>query len=268
MHASAMRRLELRGRLEAALAAGEFEVHYQPIVELGGLGLVGAEALLRWPTDDVKHVPTAEFVSVAEESGLIVPLGRWVLEQACREAAGWNVSGPRGPLSVAVNVASRQLQDAGFAGGVADALGATGLPPARLVLELTESTLLDEGPVMSAAIAELKRLGVRIALDDFGTGYSSLSHLRRFPIDILKIDQSFVAGIDGESRDERALVRSIVRLALSLRLDTVAEGVERPEQLDILRSFGARQGQGFLFARPMNAASFRRHVSGAGRIAS
>jgi diguanylate cyclase (GGDEF)-like protein/PAS domain S-box-containing protein len=268
MHASAMRRLELRGRLEAALAAGEFEVHYQPIVELGGLGIVGAEALLRWPTHDVKHVPTAEFVSVAEESGLIVPMGRWVLEQACREASGWNVSGPRGPLSVAVNVASRQFQDPAFAGDVADALEATSLPPARLVLELTESTLLDEGPVMSSAIAELKRLGVRIALDDFGTGYSSLSHLRRFPIDILKIDQSFVAGIDGDSRDERALVRSIVRLALSLRLDTVAEGVERSEQLNILRTFGARLGQGFLFARPMDAAAFRRHISGAGSIAS
>ena len=268
MHASAMRRLELRGKLEAAFAADEFKVHYQPIVDLGGLAVIGAEALLRWPTSAGRHVPTAEFISVAEESGLIVPLGRWVLERACQEASGWNLSGPRGPLSVAVNVASRQLQDAAFAGDVAATLDATGLHPGRLVLELTESTLLEEGPVMSAAITELKRQGVRIALDDFGTGYSSLSHLRRFPIDILKIDRSFVAEIDGESRDERALVRSIVRLALSLRLDTVAEGVERPEQLNVLRTFGARFGQGFLFARPMDAAAFRRYISRAGSIAS
>ena len=266
MHAEALRRLELRERLEAALDAGEFEVHYQPTVELASETIIGAEALVRWRQPDGRVAQPGEFLGVAEDSGLIVGLGRWVLEQACNEAATWAQAGRS--LSVAVNAAPRQLADPAFPGDVAAALTASGLPPDHLVMEVTESALLDEGQVTTSAIAELKRLGVRVALDDFGTGYSSLSHLRRFPIDVLKIDRSFIAGIDGDSRDERALVRSIVRLAHSLRLETVAEGIERPEQLDVLRTFGARQGQGFLFAEPMDASAFRKLIGSAVRLAS
>jgi diguanylate cyclase (GGDEF)-like protein/PAS domain S-box-containing protein len=267
MRAAALRRLELRERLEAALGAGEFELHYQPVVELAGETVVGAEALVRWRQDDGTMAQPGDFLAVAEESGLIVALGRWVLEEACGEAATWPTSSAR-PMSVAVNVASRQLSDPAFPSEVAGILAASGLQPDRLVIEVTESALLDEGHVTTTAIAELKQLGVRVALDDFGTGYSSLSHLRRFPIDVLKIDRSFIAGIDGDNRDERALVRSIVRLAHSLRLEIVAEGIERPGQLEVLRRFGAELGQGFHFARPMDAKAFRRLVGTAVRLAS
>ncbi|MGH2446503.1 MAG: putative bifunctional diguanylate cyclase/phosphodiesterase [Candidatus Limnocylindria bacterium] len=268
MHASALRRLELRERLEAALGAEEFVLHYQPVVELASQRVVGFEALVRWRQHDGQLAGPAEFIPTAEETGLIVPLGRWVLEEACHEAAAWGVSRRRPLVSIAVNVASRQLRDPAFPTEVASVLADSGLAAAQLVVEVTESALLDEGQATTAVIADLKALGVRIALDDFGTGYSSLSHLRRFPIDILKIDKSFVDGIDGEDRDERALVRSIVRLAHSLKLETVAEGVERPEQLDVLRALGAGMGQGYHFARPMDATSVRRLLRANARMAS
>jgi EAL domain-containing protein (putative c-di-GMP-specific phosphodiesterase class I) len=270
MHSAALRRLELRERLEAALAAGEFAVHFQPVVELSDQQVVGVEALVRWRQPDGRIAPPSEFIGVAEETGLIVPIGSWVLGEACREAATWPASGRAtgAGLSVSVNVASRQLQSPDFPSEVAEVLARTGLPAGRLVVEVTESALLDEGPVTAACIEGLKALGVRVALDDFGTGYSSLSHLRRFPIDVLKIDRSFIAGVDGNSRDERALVRSIIRLAHSLKLDTVAEGIERPQQLEVLRTFGARMGQGYLFGHPMEPAAFRRHLGGAQRMAS
>jgi diguanylate cyclase (GGDEF)-like protein/PAS domain S-box-containing protein len=263
MHTSALRRLELRGRIEEGLERGDFVVHYQPVVEMLTGSLTGAEALVRWRQPDGRLAPPAEFVPLAEESGLIVPLGHYVLEVACRDAVGWDGLAP-GPtaLALAVNVSSRQLQEPGFGASVAAALARSGLPPHRLVLEVTESALLDEGEATAAAISWLKELGVRIALDDFGTGYSSLSHLRRFPIDVLKIDRSFVDGIDRGARDERTLVRSIVRLAHSLKLETVAEGVERNEQVVQLRAIGAKMGQGFYFGRPMAADAFLDHARG------
>jgi diguanylate cyclase (GGDEF)-like protein/PAS domain S-box-containing protein len=258
MHASALKRLELRGRMEASLAAGEFVIFYQPIVELVSGDVAGVEALVRWRQPDGRLALPAEFIPLAEETGLIGPLGRWVLEESCRQAAEWRRTIRDQTLSMAVNVSSRQLQDPEFAALVGHALSETGLPASELVLELTESALLDEGEGTGTTIASLKALGVRIALDDFGTGYSSLSHLRRFPIDVLKIDRSFVDGIDGGEQGERALVRSIIRLAHSLKLETVAEGVERPEQLAPLRALGARYGQGFLFAKPMEAPGIAR----------
>jgi diguanylate cyclase (GGDEF)-like protein/PAS domain S-box-containing protein len=258
MHASALKRLELRERMEASLAAGEFVVHYQPLVELVSGDIAGVEALVRWRQPDGRLALPAEFIPLAEETGLIVPLGTWVLEESCRQAAEWRSAGQGGGLSMAVNVSSRQLQDPEFTTLVARTLAKAGLPASGLVLELTESALLDEGEATSAAIASLQALGVRISLDDFGTGYSSLSHLRRFPIDVLKIDRSFVDGIDGGEPGERALVRSIIRLAHSLKLETVAEGIERQEQLAPLRALGVRHGQGFLFAKPMEAAAIAR----------
>jgi diguanylate cyclase (GGDEF)-like protein/PAS domain S-box-containing protein len=269
MHTSALRRLELRGRMEESLERGDFVVHYQPVVELLTGAVTGAEALVRWRQPDGQLAAPAEFVPLAEETGLIVPLGQYVLEVACRDAVAWEADDrAASTLSLAVNVSSRQLQDPGFAATVASALARSGLPARRLVLEVTESALLDDGETTSAAILEAKALGVRIALDDFGTGYSSLSHLRRFPIDVLKIDRSFVDGIDRGARDERTLVRSIVRLAHSLKLETVAEGVERNEQLVQLRAIGAKMGQGYYFARPMEADAFVEHLRGEHRRAA
>jgi len=268
MHASALRRLELRGRLEASLEARELVLEYQPIIELATSDLAGVEALVRWRQPDGRLSPPSEFVPLAEETGLIVPLGQWVLQEACAQAVEW----PRLPsgarMSMAVNVSSRQLQDPGFPQFVRNLVEQSTLKPGDLVIEVTESALLEEGDPTTTAITQLTEIGVRIALDDFGTGYSSLSHLRRFPIDILKIDRSFVDGIDGADQDERALVRSIVRLAHSLRLETVAEGIERPEQLVPLRALGVRFGQGFHFARPMDAASMADYLRRAASLAS
>ena len=268
MHASALRRLELRGRLEASLDAGEFVLHYQPVVELAGGRMVGVEALVRWRQPDGHLAQPDEFIPLAEETGLIVPLGQWVLEAACRQAADWDRRYPTAGLSIAVNVASRQIQDPGFVETVARVLADAGLAPSSLVVELTESALLDVGEATTAAIAGLKSMGIRIALDDFGTGYSSLSHLRRFPIDVLKIDRSFVEGIDGEDQGERALVRSIVRLALSLDLEIVAEGVERHGQVVGLTALGARLAQGFFFGRPMDAEAIEAELRAVAQQAS
>jgi EAL domain-containing protein (putative c-di-GMP-specific phosphodiesterase class I) len=244
--------------MEASLAAGEFVVFYQPIVELASGDVAGVEALVRWRQPDGRLALPEEFIPLAEETGLIVPLGSWVLEESCRQAAEWRQASRDRSLSMAVNVSSRQLQDPAFVTIVAGTLEKSGLSATELVLELTESALLDEGEATGAAIASLKALGVQISLDDFGTGYSSLSHLRRFPIDVLKIDRSFVDGIDGGEEGERALVRSIIRLAHSLKLETVAEGVERREQLAPLLALGVRFGQGYLFARPMEAPAIDR----------
>jgi EAL domain-containing protein (putative c-di-GMP-specific phosphodiesterase class I) len=233
--------------------AGDFVLHYQPLVDLAHGEMVGVEALVRWRQPNGELAAPSEFIPLAEETGLMLPLGQWVLDEACRQAGLWRVMAGARPLSMAVNVASRQLQAPGFAAGVAAALARSALQASSLVLELTESALLDEGETTSASIAEVKQLGVKLALDDFGTGYSSLSHLRRFPIDILKIDRSFVEGIDTEEHGERSLVRSIINLARSLNLETVAEGVERPEQALRLRALGAGLAQGFYFARPMDA---------------
>ena len=252
MHQVAMHRLELRERLEAALEAREFVLHYQPVVDLVTLEVAGVEALVRWRQPNGRLAPPGEFIGLAEETGLIVPLGQWVLEEACRQAVAWS-SLPGRTISMAINVAPRQLQEASFPADLAAAIARTGVRAADVVLELTESALLDDGDITAQSIAGMKAVGVRIALDDFGTGFSSLSHLRRFPIDVLKIDRSFVDGVDGTDEGERALVRSIVRLAHSLSLETVAEGIERPLQLVRLRALGAQFGQGFHFAEPMAA---------------
>ncbi len=196
----------------------------------------------------------------------MVPLGQAVLDEACRTARRWQ-DGPPGTFTLAVNVASRQLQDPGFAASLAATIQRSGIRPADLVVEVTESALLDDGDVTNASIASIKALGVRIALDDFGTGYSSLSHLRRFPIDILKIDRSFVDEIDSVIPGERALVQSILRLAISLELETVAEGVERAEQAIRLRALGAQYAQGYHFAAPLPADALSELLIGWERLA-
>jgi EAL domain-containing protein (putative c-di-GMP-specific phosphodiesterase class I) len=189
-----------------------------------------------------------DFIPLAEETRLIVPIGRWVLREACMEAVSWQGEGRR--LSVAVNVSVRQLDTADLIDDVRHALEASGLEPDLLVLEITESTLVTNPSAVAESLNRIKSLGVRIAIDDFGTGYSSLAYLRQFPIDILKIDRAFVDGISSDSA-AAALVRSLVDLGRSLSLETVAEGIERVDQADLLRQDGCATGQGFLFARPM-----------------
>jgi diguanylate cyclase (GGDEF)-like protein len=255
---------QLGGELRRALDADEFVVHYQPIVELATGRVVGVEALVRWMHPDRGTVSPAEFIPAAEGTGLIVPLGRFVLREACRQANRWLAEfGPEVVRKIAPNVSARQLHDPDFAGEVLAVLAETGLPPDRLVLELTESAVL-RGPQVSRALHELHDSGVRMALDDFGTGESSLSLLRSFPASIVKLDKSFVDGIELDepgtpAADARqAVARAVQQLAGALGLDTVAEGIENQEQANRLMRLGYTLGQGYHLARPMPAADLTR----------
>jgi diguanylate cyclase (GGDEF)-like protein/PAS domain S-box-containing protein len=251
MHSAALARLSLKGDLERALERNEFALLYQPIMRLGSGQLSGVEALVRWHHPRRGVIAPVDFIPLAEETGLIVALGRWVLDEACRQAVAWDAAGASS-MTMSVNVSGRQVQEPGFVSEVAAVLAQTGLEPARLTLEFTESVLMGDASVTAGMLAELKALGVRLAIDDFGTGYSSLSYLRRFPIDVLKIDASFVAAMSSGS-EQTALVRSIVKLGETLHLETVAEGIEQQGQLSDLRSLGADLGQGYYFARPLTA---------------
>jgi EAL domain-containing protein (putative c-di-GMP-specific phosphodiesterase class I) len=191
-----------------------------------------------------------DFIPVAEETGVILQLGRWVLRQACEQARAWDLVAPDRPLSVNVNVSGRQVSEPGFVAEVAQVIAETGLEPSRLVLEFTEGVLMQDTAETMVTLRALKELGVRLAIDDFGTGYSSLSYVRQFPIDILKIDRSFVASMS-DGPDETALMHSILQLSETLHLETVAEGIEDAGQLSELRTLGADLGQGFLFAKPL-----------------
>jgi diguanylate cyclase (GGDEF)-like protein len=250
MHAAVVNRLDLHGALRRAVREREFRVLYQPGVDLRDGSVVGVEALLRWQHPDRGLVGPGEFLDVLEETDLIVPVGAWVLGEACRQAAAWP------GLVVSVNLSARQLAAPDLVATVAGALAETGLDPALLQLEVTESILV-EGEANLARFAALKGLGVRLALDDFGTGYSSLAYLRRYPFDVLKIDKAFV---DDVATDDGAaqLVRTIVAMSHGLGLLTVAEGIEHREQVDALLDAGCRYGQGFLFARPVPPASVAR----------
>jgi diguanylate cyclase (GGDEF)-like protein/PAS domain S-box-containing protein len=262
MHAAAIARLALKGDLERALERDEFALLYQPIIQLKTGQVTGVEALLRWHHPRRGVVGPTEFIPVAEETGLIIPLGHWVLTEACRQAVAWDLEARR-PLRMSVNVSGRQIHQAGFAEQVAQVLASTGFDPARLTLELTESVLMQDVEVTAATLAELKRLGVRLAIDDFGTGYSSLSYLRRFPIDELKIDRSFVATVN-VGPDQSALVRSILKLGDTLNLETVAEGIEEADQLHELQGLGADLGQGFYFAKPLTSEAISTLLAGDG----
>ena len=251
MHTAALARLALKGDLERALERDEFALLYQPVMDLQTRDVVGVEALVRWHHPERGVVGPTEFIPVAEETGMIIPLGRWVLEQACRQARLWDLESPARALTMNVNVSGRQVTEPGFVDEVAQVLKVTGLEPGRLVLEFTEGVLIQDTAATMTTLSELKRLGVRLAIDDFGTGYSSLSYLRRFPIDVLKIDRSFVASMS-TGPDHAALVRSILKLSETLHLETVAEGIEEAEQLADLLSLGADLGQGFFFAEPLD----------------
>ena len=222
----------------------ELVAHYQPVVELDGGRLVGVEALVRWQHPSRGLVPPGEFIPVAEQSGLVVALGDWMLGESCRQAVGW------GDLRVSVNVSGRQVAEGSLVASVARALEESGLPPERLQLELTETVLMDDIDGHIALMREVKELGVTLALDDFGKGYSSLSYLHRFPLDRIKVDRAFVGGLP-ESRASVAIVSAVVSFAAALDIEIVAEGVETQAQVDALRSLGCEYAQGFFFHRPV-----------------
>ena len=267
MQHAALRRLVLEGDLRHALERGELEVHYQPIIALGTGDLAGVEALVRWRHPDRGLLSPTDFISLAEESGLIRPLGRWVLQEACRQvqrwSAGWSADGAAAlPLRLCVNASVRQIEDERFADEVAECLTESGLPPESLTLEITETLFLSDFDETVGKLCALKQLGIKLAIDDFGTGYSSLNYLRYLPIDILKIDKSFVDGVT-RGTEQSAVARAVLKLARTFGLQTVAEGIEYAEQLEALRAMGADLGQGYYLARPLELAAMEAFLAAA-----
>jgi diguanylate cyclase (GGDEF)-like protein/PAS domain S-box-containing protein len=260
MNRQAHEHLLLQNRLHQALYRAEFQLHYQPQMEVASGRMTGVEALLRWRNPELGDVVPARFIPVAEDSGLIVSIGAWVLEEACRQAQLWRQTGWP-DLGMSVNLSALQFRRPGLVETVAGALERSGLPPHLLELELTESILLDDVEKNLETVRQLKALGVRLSIDDFGTGYSSLSYLKRFAVDRLKIDRSFVRDIHTDP-DDAAIVRAVIQLARSLRLGIIAEGVETEEQLAFLRREGCEQVQGYLYSRPLNVAALRSFMSG------
>ncbi len=251
MHVETLGRHRIRNALHHAIERGEFKLHFQPQIDLASGRVIGAEALLRWTHAELGAVPPAEFIPLAEESGLIVPIGAWVLNEACRQAVAWQAPG-RGPLSVAVNISAVQFARGDLEDTVRRALAASGLAPELLELELTESILIRNVDSVLATVMRLKRLGVMLSIDDFGTGYSSLTYLKRFAVDKLKIDQSFIRDLMADA-ESGAIVQAIVQMARSLNLKTVAEGIEDDAVLAHLKTLACDQGQGYGIARPMPA---------------
>jgi len=265
MTEAAEERLRLENSLRRAIErpggeAGAMTLLYQPQVSLATGEIIGAEALVRWRHPEWGMVSPARFIPLAEETGLIVPLGEWVLREACRQAAGWARGGR--PLRVSVNLSARQLAERGLVGSVRAALDAAGLAPHWLDLELTETALIENlagkgdgegggGETAAGRLAALRALGIRLSVDDFGTGYSSLSYLRRLPLDVLKVDRSFVLGLDGDRGEDETVVRAVIDMAHALSLEVIAEGVEREEQRHVLARLGCDQMQGFLFSAPV-----------------
>ncbi|RZU49304.1 diguanylate cyclase/phosphodiesterase with PAS/PAC sensor(s) [Krasilnikovia cinnamomea] len=246
-----IQRLELEADLRLALERDELLLHYQPTIDLADNRVVGFEALVRWQHPTRGLIEPMQFIPMAEATGLIAQVGRWVITEACRQAAAWNAEGAE-PVTMAVNVSVRQFDRTDLASEIAEQLTASGLPADRLCLEMTESVLMTDTEENLAQLIRLKALGVRLAIDDFGTGYSSLAYLRRFPVDTLKIDRSFVERL-GEQADDAALAETIVQLGESLGMSTVAEGVEEYGQLAALREMGCNEAQGFYFSHPVPA---------------
>jgi diguanylate cyclase (GGDEF)-like protein/PAS domain S-box-containing protein len=261
-HKSVMGQIQLRTDLQRALDNGEFVLHYQPLVTLETERISGLEALVRWQHPDRGMIPPLDFIPLAEESGLIIPLGRWVLQTACKEARRLQNLYPKDPpLSMSVNLSARQLQSPTIVADVREALDEAGIDPGTLTLEVTETAMMKNIDLSLLRLRELRDLRVRIAIDDFGAGYSSLGYIRQFPVDILKVDKSFIDRID-EGEEELALAAAIIDMAKVLNLRPVAEGVERVEQLERLVELGCDSAQGYYFARPGSQADVESHISG------
>lgn len=251
MHDALMQRIELEGDLRRGIDACEFVIHYQPILNLTDGKLLGMEALVRWQHPRFGLLPPMKFIPLAEETNLIVPLGEWILTEACSQMEKWRHQFAFGDdLSVTVNISIRQFQQRELIDIVKSALERSGLPPGQLILEITESFMMQDTECTIRKLSELKELGIRLAIDDFGTGYSSLSYLQRFPVDILKIDKTFIEKI-GKNGEGNAVAKAIIMMGDSLKLKTIAEGIELPEQIEALRDLGCEAGQGFHFAQPL-----------------
>jgi diguanylate cyclase (GGDEF)-like protein len=261
--ARVVERLTLDTRLRQALERSELVLHYQPIVELGDRHIVGVEALLRWNDPEHGLVMPSAFISAAEDTGLIVPLGEWVLEAGCAQMREWQAQGRADGMTLAVNVSTRQFEGRRLVKSVEQALSRTGLAPEFLELEITENVMLIMNDDVRGSLDTLRSMGVRLSLDDFGTGYSSLSYLKQLPFHALKIDQSFVARLPGQKGDAQ-VVTAILALAKGLGMEAIAEGIETREQYDFLRDHGCEFGQGYLISRPQPAAKLAatlgRHV--------
>jgi diguanylate cyclase (GGDEF)-like protein len=245
-------RMELEMDLREALSKDEFHLVYQPTFGLSDMRPTGVEALIRWQHPSRGLVQPDAFIPLLEETGLIVEVGAWVLEEACRQSASWRAGGY--PIDMAVNVSGRQLDDDRLIADIEGALSASGLAAAALTIEITETTLMRNTEETARRLAAIKQLGVRIAIDDFGTGYSSLAHLQRFPVDALKIDRSFIAGMR-ENKEGETLIHTLVQLGKALSIETFAEGIEEQKELSILRDENCDSGQGYLFARPLDVAA-------------
>jgi EAL domain-containing protein (putative c-di-GMP-specific phosphodiesterase class I) len=256
-------RIELEFDLRSALEADQFRLVYQPIYNLDDLSMVGVEALLRWDHPTRGVVGADEFIPILEKTGQIGEVGRWVLDHACRQTADWHARG--NALDVSVNVSGRQLDDDSLIGDISKALSESGLPATSLIVEVTETALMRNADATAKWLHAIKELGVRIAVDDFGTGYSSLAYLQQFPVDCLKIDQSFTKAI-ATATESRALIGTFVRLGRDLGLSTLAEGVETPSQMAHLRGQHVNEVQGFLFARPLDALTFETELLGPARL--
>lgn len=262
MHASAVALLKIETDLRGAVDRGEFVMHYQPIVTLKDRKIKGFEGLVRWQHPIRGLVAPANFITVAEETGLIIPLGWWVMEQSCRQVRDWQLRYPMNPpIFISVNVSGRLFVDNNVVEGILDILGRTGLPPESLRLEVTENVILEHSEAVMVKMQQLRAMGVQLSIDDFGTGYSSLSYLQRFQYDTLKIDRSFVSGME-PGTDSQAIVETILSLASNLGIGVIAEGIETAEQMIKLRDLDCPQGQGFWFARPLDSVMVEELLGG------
>jgi EAL domain-containing protein (putative c-di-GMP-specific phosphodiesterase class I) len=255
MHERVLARLELRADLQRAVTSDQFVLHYQPVVRLSDGKIVGLEALLRWEHPERGLVPPDEFIPFAEETGLIIPIGRWVLRTAAREGQLLREQGGSEDLSICVNLSVKQLFHSDIVADVRDALEQANLDPAAMTLEITESVMMADIELAIERLHELKAIGVRLAMDDFGTGYSSLSYLSKFPIDILKMDRSLLNA--GATPETEGLANAVLGLGETFAVDVVAEGIEYSDQWSVLRGLGCELGQGFYFAKPMEHDAIR-----------
>jgi EAL domain-containing protein (putative c-di-GMP-specific phosphodiesterase class I) len=256
MNSKALKRLTLENNLRRAIEREEFIVYYQPKVDVNNWQIVGAEALVRWKHPELGLVSPAEFIPLAEDTGLILPIGNWVFRSACNQVKQWHNEGFHS-LAISINLCARQFQQEHLTSMVVEILEQSKLDPKYLELEITESSIMTNVDFAVKVLTELQKMGIRVSVDDFGTGFSSLGYLKRLPIDVLKIDQSFVRDVTTDP-DDAALVMAIITLAHNLRLKVIAEGVETEEQLRFLRLLRCDEIQGYLFSRPLAAVDFRK----------